>query len=149
MKTKFSHVNIISKDWKALAGFYIKVFECKPKLPERDLSGDWVDKLTRLPNTQLKGIHLALPGYGPHGPTLEIFEYHQNLENDQKKINLEGFGHIAFAVENVEQTLSLLLENGGSTVGELVETVIDGVGKISLVYAKDPEGNIVEIQKWA
>ena len=148
MKTKFSHVNIISKNWKALADFYINVFDCKPKPPERDLSGDWLDKLTDLQESKIKGIHLILPGYDSYGPTLEIFEYNQNVKNDDKLINMEGFGHIAFAVENVKEKLNLLLNNGGSTVGSLIDTKIEGVGKISLVYAKDPEGNIIEIQKW-
>ncbi|WP_233516456.1 VOC family protein [Oceanispirochaeta sp. M1] len=86
---------------------------------------------------------------GEHdGPTLEIFEYSEIIQNDEKNINLEGFGHIAFAVENVEEKLNLLLEYGGSTVGKLIDTEIDGVGKITVVYAKDPEGNIIEIQTW-
>ena len=148
MKTKFSHVNIISRDWRKLADFYIKVFDCKPKPPERNLSGDWIDKLTDLPNVKIKGMHLLLPGYDAEAPTLEIFEYNENVSNPNKKINLEGFGHIAFAVEDVEQRLNLLLENGGSLVGKVVDTSIDGVGRISVVYARDPEGNIVEIQKW-
>lgn len=148
MKTKFSHVNIISRDWKKLAEFYIKVFDCKPKPPERNLSGDWVDKLTDLSKVKIKGMHLLLPGYDTDGPTLEIFEYNENIINNGKKINLEGFGHIAFAVEDVEQKLNILLKNGGTLVGQLIEAEINSVGKISVVYAKDPEGNIIEIQKW-
>ncbi|WP_319475491.1 VOC family protein [Marispirochaeta aestuarii] len=148
MKTKFSHVNIISNSWKKLADFYISVFDCKPKPPERNLSGDWVDNLTDLSNTEINGVHLILPGYDTEGPTLEIFEYNKNIINAGKNINLEGFGHIAFAVENVEQKLNLLLENGGSAVGKLIDAKIEGVGKISVVYARDPEGNIIEIQKW-
>jgi predicted enzyme related to lactoylglutathione lyase len=148
MKTKFSHVNIISKDWRSLAEFYIQVFECKPKLPERDLSGKWVDELTDVSDAHIKGIHLILPGYANDGPTLEIFEYSETVKNDEKRINLEGFGHIAFAVEDVEQKLNFLLEHGGSVVGKLIDAEIDGVGKITVVYAKDPEGNIIEIQTW-
>ena len=148
MKTKFSHLNVISKNWKSLADFYIEVFDCKPKLPERNLHGEWLDKLTDLHDSKIKGIHLLLPGYDADGPTLEIFEYNQNIENKNKNINLEGFAHIAFAVENVEEKLNLLLKNGGSTVGELVDVEIEGVGRICFVYAKDPEGNIIEIQKW-
>ncbi len=148
MKIKFAHVNIISKDWRSLADFYIRVFDCKPKPPERNLSGQWVDELTALTNTRIKGMHLFLPGFEADGPTLEIFEYNENTGNQNKEINLEGFGHIAFAVDDVEKKLQLLLINGGSVVGKLIDTKIEGSGKISVVYAKDPEGNIVEIQKW-
>ena len=148
MKTKFSHVNIISKNWKNLAEFYISVFDCRLKPPERDLAGKWVNELSSLSDTRIKGIHLLLPGYEKDGPTLEIFQYKENIENSSKKINLEGFGHIAFAVEDVQEKLNLLLENGGSAVGRLIDAEIEGVGKITVVYAKDPEGNIIEIQKW-
>ena len=152
MKTKFSHVNLVSRDWRKLADFYIKVFDCRPKPPERNLSGKWLDKLTDLQDAHIQGIHLVLPGSDADGdsagPTLEIFQYDHNKTNTQKNINVEGFGHIAFAVENVEEKLQLLLEHGGSTVGEPIDTEIEGVGRISVVYAKDPEGNIIEIQKW-
>jgi len=148
MNIKFSHVNIISSNWKKLAEFYISVFCCEPLFPERDLSGNWLDKLTNLQNAGIRGIHLRLPGYPENGPTLEIFEYNRNLENSQKQINLEGFGHIAFSVENVEEILNLLLEKGGSTVGKRVNARIPDVGTIDIVYARDPEGNIVELQKW-
>ena len=148
MNIRFAHVNIVSKNWRKLADFYIKVFDCTEKPPERDLSGQWLDQLTSLNQAKIRGVHLRLPGYDDNGPTIEIFEYGQNLRNKKKQINLEGFGHIAFSVKDVEEKLNLLLKNGGSTVGELVSTTVEGVGAISVVYAKDPEGNIVEIQKW-
>jgi predicted enzyme related to lactoylglutathione lyase len=43
---KFVHTNIIARDWKKLAQFYIDVFECEPLKPERDLDGEWIDKMT-------------------------------------------------------------------------------------------------------
>lgn len=147
INTKFLHINIISRNWKELADFYIKVFDCKPLLPERDLSGAWLDRLTGLPEPRISGIHLQLPAYDPGGPTLEIFEYNQNRDNHNKQVNLEGLGHIAFAVDNVEEKLKLVLENGGSALGELVDTEISGIGRITVVYARDPEGNVIEIQK--
>ena len=132
-----------------MADFYITVFDCRPKLPERDLSGGWVDDLTGLNDARIKGIHLYLPGYESDGPTIEIFEYDKNLQNSSRDINRDGFGHIAFAVEDVQQKLDLLLENGGSALGDLIDAEIAGVGRISVVYARDPEGNIVELQKWS
>ncbi len=148
MSTKFSHVNIISRDWQALAGFYILVFDCRLQLPRRELSGQWVDDLTGIKDCTIRGAHLLLPGYEPGGPTLEIFEYRETLPNKNKQIDLEGFAHIAFGVDDVEEKVALLLSHGGSLMGKLVDTTIEGVGRIRVVYARDPEGNIVEIQKW-
>ncbi len=93
-------------------------------------------------------MHLTLPGFGPKGPTLEIFEYGENETNRNKAVNAEGFGHIAFAVDDVEECLRRVLEHGGSTVGEVVRGDVAGVGPIHMVYARDPEDNVVEIQKW-
>lgn len=145
---KFSHVNLISRDWRTLADFYIDVFGCIEKPPERNLTGEWVDRLTGIPHVHIKGIHLLLPGFTEDGPTLEIFEYRKNEANKDKAINLEGFGHIAFAVEDVQQSLKLLLSHGGSLLGEMIDADIEGVGRISVVYARDPQGNIIELQKW-
>lgn len=78
---RFIHANIATKDWKALADFYIKVFHCKIQPPERKLSGSWLDRVTGLPNVRLEGVHLLLPGYDDDGPTLEIFSY-QDVQED-------------------------------------------------------------------
>lgn len=145
---KFAHTNIITDDWKKLADFYIKVFGCKPLFPERDLSGDWLDKATGILNAHLTGIHLALPGYDDQLPTLEIFQYNTNLENNFQMTNRKGFGHIAFKVDDVKEVLTLLLANGGTQLGGIVETEIANAGTITFVYARDIDGNIIEIQNW-
>ena len=148
MKIKYAHTNLIAEDWKKLSLFYIDVFGCKPKPPERNLSGKWLEELTSLPDAELKGIHLQFPGYGDEGPTLEIFEFRKNLKNENKNINKEGYAHIAFAVEDVELCFDMVKKHGGSAAGEIIITEIEGVGKLHVVYARDPEGNIIEIQKW-
>lgn len=60
---RYVHTNLIAKDWKSLSEFYIKVFGCKPIYPERDLSGEWLEKLTEIEDVRIRGIHLSLPGY--------------------------------------------------------------------------------------
>ncbi len=145
---RFAHTNIIAKDWKSLANFYIKVFSCTEKPPYRKLSGLWLDQGTGVENACLEGVHLQLPGYDENGPTLEIYSYGENIESKTNLSNQQGFRHIAFEVDDVQQVLASLLENGGSSLGELVEKSIPGVGLLTFVYAKDPEGNIIEIQSW-
>ena len=143
---KYVHTNIIAKNWKKLAEFYIEVFNCKPVFPERNLKGEWVDALTGLNNVNIRGIHLQLPGY-ENGPTLEIFEYSPEKENVSfAAINRQGFGHIAFHVENVETVLKKLIQCGGKKYGKVIKTEVTGVGILEAVYTRDPEGNIIEIQ---
>ena len=93
-------------------------------------------------------MHLALPGYGKDGPTLEIFQYSRMKGTRARSISHPGFGHIAFAVRDVKAALAKVRRHGGSAVGSLVSTTIEGVGHIEVAYAIDPEGNVVELQKW-
>ncbi len=145
---KYTHTNIIARDWKKLAQFYIDVFDCEPVYPERDLSGDWLEKLTKIPDVKIRGIHLRLPGY-PNGPTLEIFGYNTISKQENKPlISDKGLGHIAFHVTGVDAILKKLIAHGGESYGEIVEKEFEGLGTIRVVYAKDPEGNIIEIQNW-
>ena len=150
MKVTFAHTNLVAKDWVRLAQFYVDVFQCELKLPERDISGDWLDNVTALHDAHITGAHLILPGYDRNGtgPTLELFQYTEIEPNEIKSANKEGFSHIAFAVDDVAECSALIIKHGGGLVGEIVNADIDGVGKINFAYAHDPEGNIVEIQKW-
>lgn len=145
---RYAHTNIIARNWKKLAQFYIEVFDCEPTYPERDLFGEWIEKATNIHNVRIRGIHLRLPGY-TDGPTLEIFEYEPDkARNIPPEIDMPGFGHIAFEVDSVEQIQAKLLVHGGSKLGEIVKRKYEGVGILTMVYSRDPEGNIIEIQNW-
>lgn len=145
---KYVHTNLISQDWQKLAGFYIQVFQCKLLLPKRDLSGDWLSKGTAVSNAQLKGAHLRLPGYGKHGPTLEIFQYNEQEEQTAPISNRTGFGHLAFEVDNVQKVLDKALKFGGTAYGEIATKEMEGLGTLTFIYIKDPEGNIIELLNW-
>lgn len=145
---RFAHTNIISSDWKKLADFYVKTFDCKLVPPIRKQSGAWLDNGTGLKNASLDGAHLLLPGYGENGPTLEIYQYNNVVKQDAVSPNTRGFGHIAFEVEGVEDILNNIIQNGGQTLGEVTKKEVIGVGEITFVYARDPEGNILELQQW-
>lgn len=146
MKAKFAHVNLVARNWMRLADFYVTVLGCTPVLPERHLSGKWLEQGTGVSAAKLEGIHLRLPGHGEDGPTLEIFQYSATIERPSPAANQPGFGHIAFEVEDVKRTLDAVVVAGGRRVGEIVTSQIAGVGSITFVYATDPEGNIIELQ---
>ena len=145
---RYVHTNLTARDWRALATFYCEVFGCVPRGAERDLSGAWLDRFTGLDGARLRGVHLTLPGGGDHGPTLEIFSYDAMPAGKIPAPNQPGFGHIAFAVDDVATALAAVRRAGGSTVGEIVSTNVPGVGRLEAVYARDPEGNIIELQRW-
>lgn len=64
------------------------------------------------------------------------------------EINRPGFAHIAFEVEDVEETLAEIIQAGGSCLGEVVTAEYPNQIEAVLVYARDPEGNIIELQSW-
>lgn len=148
INAKFVHVNLVAHDWRKLARFYEDVFGCVPAPPERDLSGQWLADATAIAGARIKGMHLQLPGQGDAGPTLEIFQYAPSEARPATAANLPGFGHIAFAVDDVKMALAAVCAAGGGALGELVTVDIPSAGTIKFVYATDPEGNIVELQQW-
>jgi len=145
---RYAHTNIISTDWRRLVDFYTTVFQCELVPPVRQQHGSWLEKGTGVINAALEGAHLRLPGYADQGPTLEIYQYSETLPLQQLQPNHRGFGHIAFEVDTLQQVVADVLANGGSLCGEITHRVIEGVGQLSFVYARDPDGNIIELQTW-
>lgn len=145
---KYAHTNIVGRDWRTLSEFYINTFNCKIKPPVRNQSGDWLSKGTGVKNAKLEGVHLLLPGHGENGPTLEIYEYDDMEEQASISPKKRGFGHIAFEVDDVVKMMEIIEKNGGAKNGEISSHEVDGVGTITFVYARDPEGNLIEVQSW-
>ena len=148
MKASYKHTSIVAADWQALARFYEDVFGCVPVPPRRDLAGAWLERGTGVRDARLTGMHLRLPGHGEGGPTLEIYGYSWSEPRPAVAANREGIAHIAFEVDDVVAATRLVLEHGGSHVGEVTSSEVPGVGMLTFVYAADPEGNIVELQSW-
>lgn len=149
MKAKFVHTNLIANDWRRLTEFYQSVFDCHPIPPERDYAGPELERATGVPDASLQGIHLRLPGVGADGPTLEIFQYGNNLSDGPRAANRPGFGHIAFEVDNVAAARSEVLAAGGSAVGDLVTLSTADGRHVTWCYVADPEGNMIELQSWS
>ncbi len=136
INARYTHTNLVARDWRKLAQFYQEVLNCIPAPPERDLSGRWIEEATAVPQAQVRGIHLQLPGHGADGPTLEIFQYQRELEALPPAANRPGFGHIAFAVDDVEAATKVVLAAGGGTLGQIVSREIPGAGSITFALDK-------------
>jgi len=146
---RYAHTNIISKNWKELAKFYEEVFDCTPVPPERSQSGQWLEEGAGVEGAELAGMHLRLPGYGDNGPTLEIYQYKHMKEKPEAAANRQGLGHLAFAVDDVSEMLDRIVAQGGQALGKITTATVTGAGNITFVYVTDPEGNIIELQKWS
>ena len=149
LKARYAHTNLVARDWKRLARFYEEVFGCVPVPPERNARGAWADRVTGLKDVHVRGMHLRLPGGGDGGPTLEIFEYAAPADGPAPAVNRPGFAHLAFEVEDVDAARETVRAAGGRDYAERVSVDIPGAGTITLIYVADPEGNILELQKWS
>lgn len=145
---RYVHTNIISHNWRKLADFYIEVFQCTLVPPVRDQKGQWLSEGTGVQNAHLTGAHLKLPGYDENGPTLEIYQYKKTLDSQLIEPNQRGYGHLAFEVEDVSEILQKLEAAGGKKNGILTSRKIEDLGTITFVYARDPDGNLIELQHW-
>ena len=148
MKAKYKHTNIVTQDCQKLAEFYQQIFGCVPVPPERNHAGEWIERCTGIPGVEICGIHLRLPGYGDDGPTLELYQYNKVEKRFETAINRPSISHLAFEVDDVEAASDAVIAAGGRRVGNLVNIEIPGAGKVAFVYLTDPEGNIIELQKW-
>ena len=148
-QVRFAHISLVARDWRKLSAFYETVFACVPLPPERDLQGEGLERGSGLQGAHIRGAHLRLPGYESGGPTLELFEYDRMVDADIPVPNRPGWGHIAFAVDDVAAALRAVVSAGGSRLGEVVTFEVADAGTITLTYARDPEGNIVELQSWS
>ena len=146
IKAIHTHTNLIARDWRKLASFYIDAFGCVPVPPERDLTGEAIDRGTGVPGAHITGIHLRLPGHGESGPTIENFSYNRLSEEGQRRVNRPGWSHLAFRVDNVPEAVKAVQALGGELVGEVVTTMVGLDKSITWCYLTDPEGNIFELQ---
>ena len=149
LNARFGHTNLVARDWRRLAGFYEELLGCEPVPPERDYRGPDLEAGTAVAGAAVRGVHLRLPGHGPTGPTLEIYQYEPELEAIPAVVNRPGFGHIAFAVDDVPQAREAVLAADGRAVGEVVTLQTSDGRRVTWCYVTDPEGNIVELQAWS
>lgn len=145
---RYAHTNLIAGNPDRLIEFYTKALGCRRIGQTRDIKAPWLDRMTGLHGARIHGEHLLLPGWGETHPTLEIFAYDEMPPAIPAEVNRPGLAHLAFEVNDVEETLADILAWGGSLLGEVVTADYADGRQAVLVYARDPEGNIVELQSW-
>ena len=90
----------------------------------------------------------AFPGTLPDdaGPFLEILEYDTTEDASHRAPNAQGFGHLAFEVSDIHSTIADIIAHGGSRQGEVVNFGTD-TAPLLIIYMRDPEGNILELEQ--
>jgi len=109
---RLRHVSLTARNADQLSSFYKQVFGFVEKRAPKRLSGKAVFRGNGLPDNDIYAIWLTFPN--TQDPFLEIMEYTHPAKRGVPAVNDPGFGHIAFEVCNLHQTLENVLRFGGS-----------------------------------
>lgn len=140
-----NHVAISVVHWDAMVDFYTRVlgFEAGEVFgwDTRYESDPRVEAITGLPDSAARGVLLT-------GSTiaLELFEFLSPSTRRQGVHRLvcdPGFTHLAFDVEGIDGVYAALQSQGMEFHGP-VQTLDDGT---RLIYGRDPDGNVLELQE--
>jgi catechol 2,3-dioxygenase-like lactoylglutathione lyase family enzyme len=102
--------------------------------------GPYIDTVQGLSGVRLRMIKLR----APDGSMIELLhdEAHPTPPPEHNDLCDRGIRHLAFTVADVEATWETLRDAGCATLSDPV-TAPDG--KARLFFARDPEGNLMEI----
>ncbi|WP_341367879.1 VOC family protein [Yoonia sp. BS5-3] len=141
---RLKHVNLTARNADRLAAFYQNTFGFAERRPPKRLSGEAVSRGNGLLNSDIYAIWLNMDD--DSGPFLEIMEYTDTVNRPKPAVNETGYGHLAFEVSNLSECVENVLRFGGSLQGEITNF---GTSEIPLliVYVRDPEGNILELEQ--
>ncbi len=73
-------------------------------------------------------------------------EYTEAVERPPPAVNELGFAHLAFDVGDLQATIEKVLQSGGSMQGEVINFGTQQQPYF-VVYVRDPEGNILELEQ--
>jgi glyoxylase I family protein len=124
---KIFHAALSVKSIAISRAFYEKVFNLKFKVAgER-------------PKQQIKFIMLQ----DKHGTVIEIFEHEnpKSLTEDLMDFSQNGIKHIAFVVDNLEETFNTALKHGATIIWPIQK----GVTVKRLAFIRDPDNIPVEL----
>jgi catechol 2,3-dioxygenase-like lactoylglutathione lyase family enzyme len=143
MIQKIDHINIVVRDLEGAKKFFLQFGFTIAH--EGELSGKWIDTLTRLKNVKARYAALSLPG---HETNLELLTY-DNPEGEECPagdiLTTIGYRHIAFAVENIEKIVGDLKKQGAIFFSDIQEYK---ESKKKLCYFYGPEGIVLELAEY-
>lgn len=141
---RLKHISLTARDADRLAAFYRETFGFEDRRPPKRLSGEAVSRGNGLPSTEIYAIWLNVTGQDD--PFLEIMEYSETISRPWPAVNELGYGHVALEVHDLTAVVENVLHFGGSLQGEITNF---GTGEkpLLIVYARDPEGNILELEQ--
>ncbi len=143
MLKKINHINVVVRDLDEAKSFFIQLgFTVRD---ESELSGEWISSIVALPNVRARYVTLKLPGTDTN---LELIEYASppsERDPNMGKANQLGFRHIAFEVENIDETVNDLKDKGIKFISSI--HAYPKTGK-RLVYFWGPDRILLELAQY-
>ena len=139
MIIKTRHTGLVVKDLNKSIKFYETL---GLKLWKRELEkGKFISQVVGLDNAEIETAKLKVSD----GSLLELLEYKSHpcvIDNASYPSNKHGCSHIAFTVEDIEETSNKIKELGGSIVNA-PSTSLNG--EVTVMYCHDIDGILMEI----
>ncbi len=148
MLEKIDHINVVVDDLEAMVRFYRDVLGLVVS-KRVCIEGSWIERTVGLVGVVAHVVYLD----PPQGPRVELIEYERprgERPSGFSDSNTRGIRHLAFRVDNIDQTVQTLRAAGVSTlsdVQQVPDSQVQYAGSVRkrLIYFHDPEGNLLEL----
>ena len=133
------HTGIVVRDMEKCLRFWRDVMGLEVKVDARE-EGQFIETIQHLDGVKLRMIKLS----APDGSMIELLkdDGHPSVPGKSNCLCDHGIRHIAFTVARVEECYRVLRREGFET---LSEPTVAPDGKAKLFFARDPEGNLLEL----
>ncbi len=133
-----NHVGIVVKDLEDSINFYSNVIGL-PVARRIERKGAPISAVVGYDDVHIKAALLDLGD----GHFLELIQYFNPVASDRPTDEraVLGGSHLAFTVDNIEETLAYLDKNGAETLNDPVEVA---AGRF-VCYMRDPDNNWIEL----
>lgn len=135
-KTRFLHVNIITKDWEKCTAFYRSAFDGHRVGKPRDYEGSFIRNLAGMSEpVHVVGEHVSMPGYGVNCPTVEVFTYSVPSGQKPRTLSDTGILCLGFSADDMDAAVKAVTDAGGAVVSRNQQAAL----------LTDVDGNLLRI----
>jgi catechol 2,3-dioxygenase-like lactoylglutathione lyase family enzyme len=139
MLLNMRHAGIVVHDMERMLHFWRDVMGLQVVIDFRE-EGSYIDTVQALSGVRLRMVKLR----APDGSMIELLhdEAHPTPPPERNELCDRGLRHLAFTVADVEAAWETLRDAGCTA---LSDPVLAPDGRARLFFARDPEGNLMEI----
>jgi catechol 2,3-dioxygenase-like lactoylglutathione lyase family enzyme len=143
MLKKIDHINVVVSNLDEAKKFFSQLgFSIGD---EAELKGEWVSKIVSLEDVKARYVTLSLPGLGTNLELIEYYSPPSECDPNMSKANQLGFRHIAFEVDNIEETVQNMKRKGIEFISS-IQTCPKTCKQ--LVYFWGPDGILLELAEY-